>query len=74
MSMMFDKEREISIFEACLIVPFAFPKFWCFRGPMAGLMSIFIKIDISRASIIRHLKKKISNIINVEQKPGDCVI
>jgi hypothetical protein len=34
-------------------------------------ISIFIKIDISKPSLIQHFKKKISNIINIEQKSGN---
>jgi hypothetical protein len=33
-------------------------------------MSIFIKIDISKPSLIQHFKKKISTFINIEQKCG----
>jgi predicted DNA-binding protein YlxM (UPF0122 family) len=37
-------------------------------------MSIFIKIDISKPSIIAHFKKKVSIIINIEQKFGNYII
>jgi hypothetical protein len=37
-------------------------------------MSIFIKIDISKPSLIQHFKKKISIIINIEQKSGNYAI
>ena len=37
-------------------------------------MSIFIKIDISKPSLIKHFKKKVSIIINVEQKSENYAI
>jgi hypothetical protein len=37
-------------------------------------MSIFIKIDISKPSLIGHFKKKVSIIINFEQKSRDDAI
>jgi hypothetical protein len=37
-------------------------------------MSIFIKIDILKPSLIKHLKKKMSTFIKVEQKSGDYTI
>jgi hypothetical protein len=37
-------------------------------------MSIFIKIDISKPSLIQYFKKKISIIINFEQKFGNYAI
>jgi hypothetical protein len=37
-------------------------------------MSIFIKIDILKPSLIQHFKKKMSTFINIEQKSGDYAI
>jgi hypothetical protein len=37
-------------------------------------MSIFIKIDISKPALIQHFKKKVSTIINIEQKSKNCAI
>jgi hypothetical protein len=37
-------------------------------------MSIFIKIDISKPSLIQRFKKKVSIIINLEQKFGNYAI
>ncbi len=34
-------------------------------------MSIIIKIDIFKTSIIKRFKKKVSTFINIEQKSGD---
>jgi len=37
-------------------------------------MSIFIKIDILKPSLIQHFKKKVSIIINIEQKSKNYAI
>jgi hypothetical protein len=37
-------------------------------------MSIFIKIDILKPSLIQHFLKKISIIINIEQRFGNYAI
>jgi hypothetical protein len=37
-------------------------------------MSIFIKIDILKPSLIHHFKKKVSIIINIEQKSVNYAI
>jgi len=39
-----------------------------------GEMSIFIKIDILKPSLIQHFKKKVSTFINIEQKSGNYTI